>query len=72
MQEEGHVALGLRRDSALEAFVGIGLGHVPAPVLEREGRIGDDAIKGIEHAVSGELRIADGIAGADVGIREAV
>ena len=48
VHEEGQVAPGLGRDGvvAVEAVMGVVGGEVVAPVLEAEGRIGDDAVVG--------------------------
>ena len=65
--DKGQVALGLGRDAEAKTAPGIVLGYLAAPVIQREGRIGDHPVEKAQLAAVDQLGIADGVALEDVG-----
>ena len=75
VQQEGEVALGLRRDGAVavEAVVRVAGREVVPPALEAEGRIGDHPVVGEEPSRRvHQARLGDDVAGLQTGGPEAV
>ena len=66
------VAFGFRRDAKAEAPVTIVLGHVAAPLVEAERRIGDHPVVEQHLALVDQLRVPDGVALLDARVGQPV
>ena len=64
--DEGVIAFALGRHAAPEAPVAIRRRVVRAPLVEREGRVGDDDVEVHQVVALAVLRVAQGVAPADV------
>ena len=66
--DERQVALGLRRDAEPEAPEAVAFGHVAAPLVEAERRIGDHPVVEQKLSLIDKFRVPDGVALLDPGV----
>ena len=70
--DEREVALRLRRHAEPEARMAVVLGHVAAPLVEAERRVGDHPVVEQQLTLVHELRVPDRVALFDPGVGQAV